>query len=111
MIDFYENKIWEENLYTTPHIITDCINKAINKDAITILEPKYFYPYYFTEVFSEDCITDKTYTIHWWGKSWTEKKFNIFLNTKHIKNPINRKIVYFKKWLGYYYRKIKGMIK
>lgn len=110
MIKFYDKKIWEEPLFTTPHIVTYSINNFDNKKDITILDSKYFYPYYFDDYFTDKCITKNTYTIHWWSQSWTEKKFNIFLNTKHIKNPIKRKLIYFKKMCGYYYRKIRGMI-
>jgi hypothetical protein len=35
---------------------------------------QYFYPYGWNEEFHEDCITQDTYCIHLWEKSWAEKE-------------------------------------
>lgn len=110
MIDFYDKDIWIYPIYTIPAIMTKCINSDSNKKDIDIMKKEYFYPFYYNEEFKFDCITENTYTIHWWSGMWTEKMYTIFLNTKHIKNPIKRKIVCVKKLIGYYYRKcfVKG---
>lgn len=107
-LDFYEKKIWDSTLYTIPDILTECFK---NENNIKILPQKYFYPFYYNEEFSLDCIAKNTYTIHWWGKDWGEKKSIIFLTTKHIKNPIKRKMIYFKRLIGYYFKNVRRILK
>lgn len=111
VLAFYDNDIWDYHIFTIPAIITKCMNDYNFSDDVTVLEESYFYPFYFNEDFTFDCIKENTYTIHWWEASWTEKKYNIFLNTKHIKNPVLKQIICFKKLGGYYYKKIKRMLK
>jgi mannosyltransferase OCH1-like enzyme len=45
-------------------------NKPIKIDEITLYPLDYFYPYCFNEPFSLSCITENTYAIHHWAKSW-----------------------------------------
>lgn len=104
-LDFYNSEIWNCPIFTIPSILTLFIKE---EDNVKIFPEEYFYPFSYKEKFSINCITENTYTIHWWGASWTEKTYNAFLNTKHIKNPIKRKVLYFKKVLGCKYRGIKG---
>jgi mannosyltransferase OCH1-like enzyme len=42
----------------------DTINNAI------ILKSKVFYPYHYTEQYTDDCISEETRTIHYWNHSW-----------------------------------------
>ena len=104
ILNFYDEEIWSKPIYVIPDIITYCIQDNI--DEICIFPREYFYPFYYDEMFSISCIKKNTYTIHWWAASWHEKKYTVFLNTKHINNPIKRKLVYLKKIIGYYYRKL-----
>jgi mannosyltransferase OCH1-like enzyme len=39
-------------------------------DGIRAYPEKFFYPYYYTEKFTPECITDDTISIHHWAKSW-----------------------------------------
>ncbi|MGL5208425.1 glycosyltransferase [Cetobacterium sp.] len=96
MLEFYENDIWDVNVYTIPAIINYILKKDYNfvgenkiielKDGIKIYPYEYFYPYHFTEEFSYEKITKNTYGIHWWGKSWhgNNKKL-YFLEFKTLK--------------------------
>ena len=98
ILEFYSVAIWNEPIFTIPDIITRVINREydfqINEDitkitgSMGIYPPRYFYPYHFTEEFKRECIKDDTYGIHWWGKSWTQKK-NLsklyFLEFKHYR--------------------------
>ena len=98
ILEFYSVAIWNEPIFTIPDIITRVINREydfqINEDitkitgSMVIYPPRYFYPYHFTEEFKRECIKDDTYGIHWWGKSWTQKK-NLsklyFLEFKHYR--------------------------
>lgn len=103
ILEFYNDEIWKSPLYIIPDIITHCID---NIEDINVFPKEYFYPFYYNEKFTMNCITSNTYTIHWWSASWKEKKYTIFLNIKHIQNPIIKQIVHIKKILGYYYRKL-----
>lgn len=105
ILDFYEEDIWNEPIFTIPDIITKVINREydfkmesditwIDKNMV-IYPPRYFYPYHFTEEFKYSCIKEDTYGIHWWGKSWTNKKDLpklYFLEFKHYRG-LKRKIV------------------
>lgn len=37
---------------------------------VTIFDSSYFYPYYFDEVFTPECIKPWTFTVHHWAKEW-----------------------------------------
>jgi hypothetical protein len=39
-------------------------------DGFTIFNSKYFYPYYFNQICSPECITPETYGIHHWTALW-----------------------------------------
>jgi len=49
----------------------DAKNHVFRK--VSILGPKYFYPYLWNEFYSPECITPKTYTVHHWSNSWNNK--------------------------------------
>lgn len=98
LLDFYRKDIWNESIYTIPDIITRVISREydlkMNEDiteiekGMVVYPPRYFYPYHFTEEFRDECIKNDTYGIHWWGKSWTQKKDLsklYFLEFKHYK--------------------------
>ena len=86
MIDFYHNEIFKSPLYTIPTIMTELI-KRNNYKNITIFTREYFYPFYpfvpYKEKFSPQCITQNTYTIHWWNASWIKPEMLFFLENKH----------------------------
>ena len=95
VIEFYDNEIWEKPLWTIPKIFTYILEKDfglknsqdknyLSKEDIKIYPREYFYPYHFTEEYTESCITENTYGIHWWNDSWSNLKANLFLETKHL---------------------------
>lgn len=111
--DFYQERIWNEHIYVITHIMTKVI-KEIEKQSkqnIKIYSKDYFSPIEYQECYSDSCLTENTYTIHWFNASWNDKKeIHTFLEIKHIRNPIKKKILIIKKTLGYYYRKLKKRV-
>ena len=105
ILDFYNNRIWNEHIYVINQIMTKVINEQ--KEEIKIYPKSAFSPIEYEEEFNDTCIKDNTYTIHWFSASWNSKKeAYTFLEVKHIKNPIKRKLLSIKKALGYYKRKL-----
>ncbi len=85
VLEFYEKEIWEKDIWTIPKIFSYVLNKHPNlKNNMAIYPKEYFYPYHFTEEFSEKKITKDTYGVHWWSKNWGNTKELIFLETKHL---------------------------
>ncbi|MCG7502464.1 hypothetical protein MHM83_11330 [Tenacibaculum sp. Mcav3-52] len=60
--------------------------QTINK--VLVLDKRYFYPFYITEKFTQDCIDEETICIHWWQDSWGNKKKGI----KYILDSLGRKL-------------------
>lgn len=98
ILDFYSVDIWNEPIFTIPDIITRVMRREYDfqmREDITMIgekmviyPPRYFYPYHFTEEFKYSCIKADTYGIHWWGKSWGQKKDLsklYFLEFKHYR--------------------------
>lgn len=87
VLKFYNEDIWEKNIYTIPAILQYIYNKYPKyQEMIKVYPSEYFYPYHYTEEFHYTKITDKTYGIHWWGKSWHgDRKKLYFLEFKHLR--------------------------
>ena len=95
IMEFYEKDIWEKPLWTIPKIFTYIFEKKYNltekrenileKGEIIIYPKEYFYPYGYKEKFSNECIKENTYGIHWWNDSWSNLKARLFLESKHLK--------------------------
>ena len=90
MLDFYDEDVMKCDLYTIPKIMTYMLNEKYEKfdrnnfsSDIKVYNEEYFYPFGFKDEYTDECITDNTYVIHWWGKSWAKKR-NYFLETKHM---------------------------
>lgn len=67
---------------SAPGLITTLLkNKGLafygnqNLDGVALFRADFFYPYKWTEDFSEDCLTSDTYAIHRWNKSWRAPYF------------------------------------
>lgn len=98
LYEFYQQSIWETPLYTIPEITTRILTKkykcilydsrvfqeAVTFGPITLFPEKVFYPYRYNEKYDKSCISDNTYTIHWWGGSWIKPSILRWLNTKHL---------------------------
>ena len=101
VLDFYNKEIMDSTQYTIERM------KKIDNQEIKIFPMDYFSPYIYTQQFNENCITNNTYCIHWFDGSWVEnKQVGLFLQTKHIKNPIKKNLIKIKKLIGYYKRKL-----
>jgi len=104
ILDFYNNRIWNEPLYTIPTIMTKVINEQNN---VKIYKKEYFSPIEYEEKYNDDLITPNTYTIHWFNASWNTKLYvQNFLKIKHIKPTSKRIILKIKINLEYYINKI-----
>lgn len=89
MIDFYNGEIWNSDMYIITGILTKILKeeygaKLHETPNLKIYPTKYFYPYNHDEEFTEECLTENTYAIHWWGKSWGKNPRVYFLKYKHM---------------------------
>lgn len=89
MLEFYEKKVWTSPLYIITGILTSIIKEIYGEkfkgnEKIKMYSKEYFYPYGHDEEFAEKCITENTYTIHWWEKSWGKNPKVYFLKYKHL---------------------------
>lgn len=96
IMEFYNEKIWQEPIYTMPQIFNYYLKeynifpfpekrnqKIIKTKDITIYPEKYFIPYRYGENYTEKCKRKETHTIHWWGGSWVKPEVLTFLKNKH----------------------------
>ncbi len=88
-LEFYQNDIWNSPLYIVTGILTKILKeeykeKNLTENGIKIYSKEYFYPFNHDEEFSQECITQNTYAIHWWGKSWNKNPKVYFLKYKHL---------------------------
>lgn len=97
MLDFYESDILTADFYTIPKVITHVMEKNYKKldknnyeNGVYVYDKEYFYPFSYKEDFYYECITENTYGIHWWGKSWAKKR-DYFLESKHL-NGVNKAV-------------------
>lgn len=98
MLNFYEKDIWNSPYYIITNILTDTLSSLYGKNfeenqKIDIYPSKYFYPFALGEKFTPKCITEDTYAIHWWEKSWGKNPKVYFLKYKHL--PFYKKYI---KW-------------
>lgn len=89
MLNFYNNQIWNSDMYIITSILTEILkeeygDKIFKTPEIKIYPKEYFYPYNHDEEFSKECLTENTYAIHWWGKSWGKNPKVYFLKYKHL---------------------------
>ena len=93
VIEFYDNEIWEKPLWTIPKIFTYILerdfglkagSRYIENEDMKLYPKEYFYPYHFSETYTDECITENTYGIHWWNDSWNSMKVSMFMETKHL---------------------------
>lgn len=104
-LDYYKEEIWNSDAYYIPTILTIVFKRHAVTD-YKIYPVDFFAPYDYRKDFSPTCVTSNTHTIHWFQASWHENKnIGLFLQTKHIKNPIVKKVMQTKRILGYYKRK------
>ncbi len=97
MLEYYETDIWTKRFYTIAEISTYVLFKrfdidfrkdfgTVNKNGVTVYDIPVFYPYHYSQTFSEECITPETYTVHWWKElSWQYPEDLEWLKTKHTR--------------------------
>lgn len=88
-LEFYQEEIWHSPIYIVTGILTKILseeygNGNLTKNKIKVYPREYFYPFNHDEKFTKECITENTYAIHWWGKSWGKNPKVYFLKYKHL---------------------------
>lgn len=85
-MDRFDFKVKDVELATGPHLFKmvaksyygwqpnqiGSFYSVTNGSTITITAPEYFYPYHYSELYTPECITDKTYCIHHWNQTWND---------------------------------------
>lgn len=108
LIEFYDQEIWNVDYYNNPIIFKNVIfdEKNSNFD-YKIFPVNYFSPYNPYKKLNKDIIGNQdTVCIHWYNANWgISRKGYVFLNTKHIKKPLNKIVQIIRKNLGYLKRK------
>lgn len=105
-LDFYTDKIWDVPFYTIPRVMYEVLK---DHTELEIYSPEFFAPIAFNQEFDRNVITENTYAFHWFEGSWSEKlAIRTFMKTKHIKNPVKRRIMVFLQVLKYCKEKIFG---
>jgi len=71
----------EEAHRSSPHLTTRVLEEwGLKKygrqtvQSVEVFPVEYFYPFGWHEDFSPDCLRKETYSIHWYGRSWTNVK-------------------------------------
>lgn len=106
ILDFYDEEVWNCDLFIIPDVIEYVFKK--NNIDFKIYDKEYFSPCAYDKNFECSDVTENTYMIHWYEGTWKlNKHVQLFLMTKHIKNPIKKRLIISKKWIGYYMRKYK----
>lgn len=83
LINFYENDIWNSELYIGPQIFTRIIveGEAFKHEPSSLLDEETFYPYK-QEALAFSC-PETSYLVHWFQHSWKETPGIVFLKSKH----------------------------
>lgn len=116
MLDFYEKEIWTTDLYVITEILTKILKKEYGENLnfknenIEIYPREFFYPFGPNEEYTEKCIKNDTFAIHWWGKSWIENPERYFLKYKHL-SYIERNLRYVGKKIEYLFKVVKNKYK
>lgn len=104
--DFYHNEIMKTDMFVIPVIMTKIYNELTEEEKrkMEILPKEYFSPYDSGggKRFSQNLITDNTYTIHWFSYSWGKFKNREWVQVKHIKNPVKRRIKMLQNRIDFY---------
>lgn len=106
VFDFYNKEIMNTDMFVIPVIMTNIYQqlKEEEKNKIEILPKEFFSPYDSGggKLFSPELITGNTYAIHWFSYSWGKFKNREWVQVKHIKNPIKKRIKMLKNRVDFY---------
>lgn len=111
LLDFYSKEIWNVDYYNNPIIFKNLFEKEPHIFAKTCILPvKFFSPYNPNDKnIGNTLIGDNdTICIHWYNANWgMSRRGYVFLQTKHIKQPIFKIYQVIRKNIGYYRKKKK----
>lgn len=104
LLNFYDAEIWQVDFINNPIIFKYLQKKEPNYFANCIIYPQnYFSPYTPGNQYQATVETKETYAIHWYTQNWNlSRKGYVFIQTKHIKNPLTKRIVMLRKNIGYF---------
>lgn len=97
IIQFYDERIWKEPIFTMPEIFSRMFEESYNLKGfpckeeqvvlnlldISIFPERIFIPFRYQEEFKPECVAQDTVTIHWFGGSWLTDDALFFLMNKH----------------------------
>lgn len=108
LLKFYEDDIWNVDFINNPIIFKYLIeNEPLIFRECNIYPQGYFSPYEPEKNYTGKIENDKSYTIHWYTQNWNmTRKGYVFINTKHIKNPVIKIIEMARKNIGYKKKKL-----
>ena len=103
LLQFYNEDIWNVDFINNPIIFKYLLDKEPDIFKECKLYPQTYFSPYVPGIESNNKIETKdTYAIHWYTQNWNmSRKGYVFINTKHIKNPVRRFVAVLKKNLGY----------
>lgn len=110
LLTFYDEEIWNVNFANNP-IIFKYLMKAEpqNFTNCKVFPKEYFSPFNPSELANSPSlfeVSEDTYSMHWYSGNWNETLASyLFLNTKHIENPLLRHLSRARKTIGYIRRK------
>lgn len=103
LLDFYNDEIWNVYFINNPIIFKYLFeHEPLLFKECKIYPQNFFSPYIPEKNYEKTVETEETYSIHWYTANWNMSlRGYVFINTKHIKNPIKLKIMQAKKLFGY----------
>lgn len=103
LLEFYKEDIWNVDFINNPIIFKYLMeNEPSAFEESNIYPQSFFSPYEPEKRYDGKVEDDKSYTIHWYTQNWNmSRKGYVFINTKHIKNPIKYIVEILRKNIGY----------
>lgn len=103
ILDFYEEEIWNVDFINNPIIFKYLLNKEPQIFAdCNLYSQNYFSPYTPGLIYEKVVEKAETYSIHWYTQAWNmNRKGYVFMNTKHIKNPVKKIMTICRKNIGF----------
>ncbi|MFD2037031.1 glycosyltransferase family 32 protein [Belliella marina] len=79
--------------------------KTQRAEHVLVLTKDYFYPFSWTEEYTDDCLTYNTVTIHWWEDSWGNREKDFAYYWRSITRKIERTPLIIKSHVAYWLKK------
>lgn len=108
LMKFYEDEIWCVSFINNPIIFKYLQDKEpIWFAECTLYPEEYFSPYLPGKNYESVIETKDTFSIHWYTQNWNmSRKGYVFVQTKHIRNPILKMLIVIKKNMGFWRREL-----